>query len=259
MESLRTTRQTDTKSRKKIKFNNSNNAISKEKSNNNKRIEAHTSRLVSKKIKLTHEHGINQDNNTINEENSMDNDGKNDVEEHVDNNEVTIEISKEEQLFNIQQRILNHKKTDTVTLNNNNDIANNHTAKGSDVFDIMPIGSIESMKSLIIVKTDNYNNTFNSESSSKNIMGIGHYSLLHAYVRDTLFKRIKLLSDDHLETNGEIMQKALEHVNYNVHYGNKIKFVNALRMEIRVTMNSRIGYVKRQIGINMKGNLLNQK
>ena len=78
--------------------------------NNNKRIKAHTSRLVSKKIKLTHEHGINQYNNTINEENNMDNDGKNDVEEHVDNNEVTIEISKEEQLFNIQQRILNHKK-----------------------------------------------------------------------------------------------------------------------------------------------------
>ena len=85
------------------------------------------------------------------------------------------------------------------------------------------------------------------------------FSSLHAYVRDTLFKRIKLLSDDHLETNGEIMQKALEHVNYNIHYDNKIKFVNALRMEIRVTMNSRIGYVKRQICINMKGNLLNQK
>ena len=90
-------------------------------------------------------------------------------------------------------------------------------------------------------------------------MGIGHYSLLHAYVHDTLFKHIKLLSDNHLETNGEIMQKALEHVNYNAHYGNKIKFVNALRMEIRVTMNSRIGYVKQQIGIYMKGNLLNQK
>ena len=116
MESLRTTRQTDTKRRKKIMFNNSNNAISKEKSNINKRIEAHTSGLVSKKIKLTHEHGINQDNNTINEENNMDNDGKNDVEEHVDNNEVIIEISKEEQLFNIQQRILNHKKTDSKTL-----------------------------------------------------------------------------------------------------------------------------------------------
>ena len=85
-------------------------------------------------------------------------------------------------------------------------------------------------------------------------MGIGPYSLLHAYVRDTLFKCIQLLSDDHLETSGEIMQKALEHVNYNVHYGNKIKFVNALRMEICVTMNSRIGYVKRQIGLNMKVN-----
>ena len=51
------------------------------------------------------------------------------------------------------------------------------------------------------------------------------------------------------------MQKALEHVNYNVHYGYKIKFVNALRMELCITMNSRIGYVKRQIGLNMKGNL----
>ena len=60
--------------------------------------------------------------------------------------------------------------------------------------------------SFSVFTVGNENNTINIESS-KNIMGIGHYSLLHAYVCDTLFKRIKLLSDNHLDTNGESMQK----------------------------------------------------
>jgi hypothetical protein len=86
------------------------------------------------------------------------------------------------------------------------------------------------------------------------ILGGGHFSMLHAYVRDDLFKRIKILSNDHLETNGEIMKTCLKKINYSEKInGNLLAFANACRAEIRKTMCSRRGYVKRQIGFVLTG------
>ena len=91
-------------------------------------------------------------------------------------------------------------------------------------------------------------------SVSYRILGQGHIQLLHAYVRETLFKNIKILSPAHLETRGEIMQDILTLLKYSEKMnGNLTAFVSACRMEIRKTMSSRRGYVKRQTGLLLTG------
>lgn len=91
-------------------------------------------------------------------------------------------------------------------------------------------------------------------TGKKHTLGMGHLSVLHAHVRDSLFKKIKILSNHHLETNGDIMAECLKILKYNGNSdGNFIAFINDIRTEIRKTMCSRRGYVKRQIGILLTG------
>jgi hypothetical protein len=92
--------------------------------------------------------------------------------------------------------------------------------------------------------------------TNSGILGEGHISILHAYVRDDLFKNIKILSPSHLETRGEIMKECLKLLKYSeARNGNLTAFANACRAEIRKTMCSRRGYVKRQTGITLKGKI----
>ena len=105
------------------------------------------------------------------------------------------------------------------------------------------------------VVTDQKNNTQNNFAADE-ILGEGHLGLLQSHVRDTLFKNIKFLAPNHLETKGEIMQTVLKLLKYcEAKNGNLTAFVNACRMEIRRTMCSRRGYVKRQTGLSLKGKI----
>jgi hypothetical protein len=89
----------------------------------------------------------------------------------------------------------------------------------------------------------------------KSMIGSGRLSILHAYVRDDLFKDIKILSTYHLESNGNIMKQCIEKMNVSEKYfDNFIAFADDVRTEVRKTMCSRRGYVKRQIGIQLTGN-----
>jgi hypothetical protein len=85
------------------------------------------------------------------------------------------------------------------------------------------------------------------------ILGEGHLSILHAYVRDNLFKNIKILAPNHLETTGDIMRECLQLLKYSeAKNGNLTAFTNACRAEIRKTMCSRRGYVKRQTQMTLE-------
>ena len=92
-------------------------------------------------------------------------------------------------------------------------------------------------------------------SSGKSLIGEGNISQLHAFCRDDLFKRIKMISSQQLEADGDIMKVCLAKIHYDSSNGVKQGLVNAIRTEIRNTINSRRGYVKRQIGITMTGML----
>jgi hypothetical protein len=138
-----------------------------------------------------------------------------------------------------------------------------------DQDNIQTDGSVDTDKSSKLVFNDNTNAklSFNYENvltenkndfhpykkythdvTTKDIIGEGYISLLHAYCRDTLFKKIKILSDEHLEGNGFIIQSCLQKINYSSSMGNRQAFINACRTEIRKTVNSRRNYVKREIG-----------
>ena len=103
-----------------------------------------------------------------------------------------------------------------------------------------------------VSKKKNFDNL--EEQNNKKGMKDGHFNMLHTYVRDELFKKIKILSDAHLLENGQIMNKCLEQCKYNpkIH---DVKFINDCRTEIRITINSRRGYVKRKIKILLQGKL----
>jgi hypothetical protein len=89
------------------------------------------------------------------------------------------------------------------------------------------------------------------------ILGEGHLSILHAYVRDNLFKNIKILAPNHLETTGDIMRECLQLLKYSeAKNGNLTAFTNACRAEIRKTMCSRRGYVKRQTQMTLERKFL---
>ena len=98
---------------------------------------------------------------------------------------------------------------------------------------------------------------YNFENETSNILGVGHIHLIHLFTRDFLFKKIKILSDHHLERQGEIIKKVMEKLHYSERInGNYIAFTNAVRTEIRKTMCAKRGYVKRQIGLLLKGMII---
>jgi hypothetical protein len=154
---------------------------------------------------------------------------------------------------NLNKFRTNHKKKTKETATDGLSSNENSDDDGQAQLNLKPI--VPTVTSVNTINKINIKNPQTKPNNAK-VLGLGHYSLLHAYVRDTLFKRIKILSDEHLDTNGDIMQKCLDQVKYHEAMGNRIKFVNAIRMEIRVTMNSRLGYVKRQVGLIIKGKLL---
>jgi hypothetical protein len=120
--------------------------------------------------------------------------------------------------------------------NNVDDIQNNETVKKSNTRKIKKVS----------------NNT--CKRDNKNIIGEGNISVLHAFIRDEQFKKIKIVAPEHLTLDSVLMKACFRRLEYNeIRDGNKIAYGNALRSEIQNTMNSRRGYVKRKIGVKMKG------
>ena len=95
--------------------------------------------------------------------------------------------------------------------------------------------------------------TYNVINNEANILGEAHMSLLHSYTRDFLFKKIKMISHNHLEMNGYIMRSIFEKLNFTSDHRNSMALANVCRTEIRKTICSRRGYVKRKIGIQITG------
>lgn len=176
--------------------------------------------------------------------------------------------SKNKPLFNIDRDPLLKKKQKIHQGNNTTSKHYDKNEMNDEEVDADALRSSENDKE----NSDNNSGIYNSDDddlkSSSNIiqkvndnnsiteeyLGVGHTGLLHAHVRDTLFKNIKFLAPNHLETSGEIIQTVLKLLKYSESKnGNLTAFVNSCRMEIRKTMCSRRGYVKRQTGLTLKG------
>ena len=108
----------------------------------------------------------------------------------------------------------------------------------------------------MIQKSRRVYNFKTSAKDKKTVLGIGYLGALHVYVRDMLFPRIKILTSHHLESNGEIISECLEILKIDTKQSsNFLSILNEIRTEIRKTMCSRRGYVKRQISILLKGKI----
>ena len=78
-------------------------------------------------------------------------------------------------------------------------------------------------------------------------------SAIQWYVRNELFQKIKVVGDEHLELNGEIVCNGLELAKFNPDTDNLGTYVMAIRRIIKRTISSRRSYVKKKIGIKFIG------
>ena len=83
---------------------------------------------------------------------------------------------------------------------------------------------------------------------------------LRYYVRNTLFQKIKIVDENHLESNGKIIEDALKIVQINPSTTPNINaYITECRQIIKRNICSRRGYVKSQIGDQMKGKVIFSK
>jgi len=181
--------------------------------------------------------------------------------------------SRNEKLLNVdqdlavkkKQKLQNNNISNNINISSNNSSENNdsYSTTNKDPSDMAGVTNTTNSDNVAYSEED-YDSDGNMGDNSGNqkllvkqgILGDGHLQLLHAYVRETLFKNIKILSPTHLETNGEIMQEILRIMKYSeAKNGNLSYFTTACRIEIRKTMCSRRGYVKRQTGITVAGKI----
>jgi hypothetical protein len=73
------------------------------------------------------------------------------------------------------------------------------------------------------------------------------------FARNDLFKKIKILGDEHLETNGKIINEALRRIEFDSSKQNFRKYVMEAKRLLKTTMCSRRGYVKRKFGVLYRG------
>jgi hypothetical protein len=77
-------------------------------------------------------------------------------------------------------------------------------------------------------------------------------SSLQWYVRNTLFQKVKIIDETHLEPSGEIIQEALEKIKIDKSSNHIHAYITECRRIIKRAMCSRRGYVKHRIGVKLK-------
>jgi hypothetical protein len=175
--------------------------------------------------------------------------------------------SKNKTLLSIDEQIILKKKQKTQHIDNMNQgmVANKETdEKIPDT-----ITSVEVNKENVSNNNLNYSDDEESEvennlnikyvkvSGTDDVLGEGHTEVLAAFVREKLFKNIKFLAPNHLESKGGIMQSVLKLLKYSESKnGNLTAFITASKIEIRKTMCSRRGYVKRKTLEKLSGKFL---
>ena len=169
----------------------------------------------------------------------------------IDEQTVIKKKQKTQHCGNINQEIVSNKETeestpDTITSvdvnNKENESNSNLNSSGDEDSDT----------------ENNFKKKFDKVSGTNDILGDGHTEILAAFVREKLFKNIKFLAPNHLESKGGIMQSVLKLLKYSESKnGNLAAFITVCKIEIRKTMCSRRGYVKRKTVDKLSGKFLN--
>lgn len=110
-------------------------------------------------------------------------------------------------------------------------------------------------------KEEDNEDNINNESSEKKIRAKASYSSFNDrikaailwYVRNELFQKIKIIGDEHLETDGPILRDALVRAEFDKSTDNYHAYIHECRRLIKLTMCARRGYVKRKTGELLRG------
>ena len=87
-------------------------------------------------------------------------------------------------------------------------------------------------------------------------LSVNRRSKINLYVRNELFKKIKIVGNEHLKDDGPIMQEVFKRIQYDPKFDNLNLLSQECKFLIKQTMCSRRGYVKKQIGKKLRGMLL---
>jgi hypothetical protein len=112
--------------------------------------------------------------------------------------------------------------------------------------------------------TTDVNNQSNKQSKSqkseqsksikyRSIFNLNLKSKILLFVRNELFKKIKILGNEHLQPDGAIMQEALKRVQFDPEKHNLHAYMQECKKLLKQTMCSRRGYVKKKIGKTLRG------
>ena len=97
------------------------------------------------------------------------------------------------------------------------------------------------------------------DTKRKNIpfyLSVNRRSKVNLYVRYELFKKIKILGNEHLRDEGQIVQELLKRIQYDPNKDNFNICTQECKRVLKTTMCSRRGYVKKQLGKKLRGMLL---
>ena len=90
-------------------------------------------------------------------------------------------------------------------------------------------------------------------SRYRSMFNLNLKSKILLYVRNELFKKIKILGNEHLSPDGAIMKEALKKVQFNPQTDNIHAYTQECKKLLKQTMCSRRGYVKKKIGKKLRG------
>jgi hypothetical protein len=184
---------------------------------------------------------------------------------NIDNNKINKNlIERTEQKIELENKsIIETHEKDSGTSYSENGM---ESEESGEIEDEKSVHSEPKLNSATLFEKKNEKATTMSDSeSSSNLIGkkkqsyslfpIRIKSALLWYVRNELFQSIKIVGDEHLETDGVILKNALAKVEYD--YDSKTQnyhaYVHEVRRLIKQTMCSRRGYVKRKIGVLLRG------
>jgi hypothetical protein len=162
------------------------------------------------------------DNNEDNEDDESEDDDDDDDDDDEDNNKTETKIYKQEK---------SNQRSETVDINNKN--TNNEGSSDSD----------ESSNS---EEGKKYNDSALNPSAK---------TALQFYVRTSLFSKIKIIGNEHLEFNGPIIREAIQKAGFDAKKDNLNAFVNSCRKLIKRTISSKRSYIKKEIGEMFIGKL----
>ena len=91
------------------------------------------------------------------------------------------------------------------------------------------------------------NTSDNDRNKNVSVLNQSAKTALQFYVRVTLFAKIKIIGNEHLEFNGKIIKEALMKAGFDSKNDNLNAFVNSCRRLIKRTISSKRSYLKREI------------